>query len=62
MKIVCTDNFARETQSERFVAENIRNEREAKIMLDALRKTCTDHEPDWYKLVPDDYVLYRFEP
>ena len=59
MKIVWTDNFARDNVSEVLVASNVR-EHEAPILLKALEATCTSDNPDWYKLVPDDYELYVF--
>jgi hypothetical protein len=63
MKIVWTDNFDRETVSERVVAEGIRSRREGEVMLDALRATNRDPgDPNWYKLVEDDYVLRLFDP
>lgn len=59
MKIIRCDNFARENQPEHLVAENIENEREAKVMLEALQAMCTDNGPNWYRLVEDDYRLSR---
>ena len=59
MKIVRTDNYARETVPEYLVAENIKSEQEAKIMVKALRDTCSEDNPNWYKLVADDYELWR---
>ena len=63
MKIVRTDNFAREHISERLVAENIQNKEEAEVMIGALIDKLTSHSgPNWYKLVDDDYKLHEFEP
>lgn len=59
MKIVRTDNYARETVAEGLVAENIRWGDEARIMLLALQRSPTRGDSDWYKLVADDYVLWR---
>jgi len=62
MKIIWVDNYARETISERVVANNIKSEVEAKQMLEGLQQHCTSEGPNWYKLAADDYVPYRFEP
>jgi hypothetical protein len=59
MKIVRTDNFDRETEAERLVAENIQIKHEADTMLKALQDTCTSYSQNWYVLKPDDYVLWR---
>ncbi len=60
--LVWTDNFDRETMSERVVADNIASEKEADIMLTALRDTCNEHQDNWYKLEDDKYILRTFEP
>lgn len=62
MKIVWTDNFARDNVSERLVAENIKHKSEAEAMLKGLQDTCTELGSSWYKLEQDDYVLYKWEP
>ncbi len=62
MKIVCVDNFNRETKNDRLVAETIKNDAEARVMLAALRNACPRGGDDWYEIKPDDYVLYRFDP
>lgn len=59
MKIIAVDNFNRETVADHLVADNIRSEREGKIMLDALRATCDEHGHTWYRLVENDYRLSR---
>ncbi len=56
MKIIT--NFARETIAETLVADHIESEKLGKIMLDALQ-AITYQNGMWYKLVPDDYVLWR---
>ena len=61
MKIIWTDNFNRETVSEKLVAAMVRKH-EAPIILKALQATCSHGSDSWYKLVEDDYVLYAFEP
>lgn len=62
MKIFWTDNFARDTVSERLVADNIGNELEGKIMLKALQSTCTSAGSSWYRSAKDDEQPYKWEP
>lgn len=57
MKIICTDNYARESVADRLVAENINSDREANFMLAALKSTA--YETDFYQLVADDYQIWR---
>ena len=61
MKIICTDNFGRDTVDDRLVATNISYKRCGDIMVRALN----DHElkttVDFYRLVEDDYKLYEFK-
>lgn len=59
MKIICMDNFARETIADRVVAENVKPGVEADAMLRGLIDTCWPNGPNWYKLVEDDYKLCR---
>jgi hypothetical protein len=61
MKIVATDNFGREAVAEFMVAENIRDENYANIMCEALNKKYCDHDGaiTHYKVMPDDYKLWR---
>jgi len=62
MKIICTDNFDRESISDRLVCENI-SEYYGKIIVDFLNeKWGGDYGPNYYKLVPDDHKLYEFQP
>jgi hypothetical protein len=58
MKIVQTDNYDRETVAEELVAENIKSEEYAGIMLNALQ-THRRNPAVWFKLAKDDYRLYR---
>lgn len=57
VKIICTDNYARESVADRLVASGIRSGREADYMLAAL-KTMASHE-EYYQLVDDDHRLWR---
>lgn len=59
MKIVKVDNFDRETEPQRLVAENIQNKEEVAIMLKALQNSCYPEGSTWYRVFPDDYKLWR---
>lgn len=62
MKIVGVDNHARESVADILVAENVQNERYAKVMVDALNKEFGprgDEIGTWYLLYPDDHRLSR---
>lgn len=62
MKIVCMDNFARETVSEKLVAENV-PEFYAKAIAEFLNSKFGGEEaPNWYVAKPDDYQLYKYDP
>ena len=61
MKIINTDNFDREDHSDSLVCENV-SEFYGKIIVKALNdKLSGSTSPDYYRLVPDDYKLYKFE-
>jgi hypothetical protein len=61
MKIICVDNFARETHDDTLVCENV-SEYYGKILVDLLNdKLSGEHSSDYYKLVEDDYKLYKYE-
>lgn len=61
MKIIGTDNLARESVADTLVAENIKNEELGKIRVEALNaKLCTsDQALTYYLLVADDRRLSR---
>lgn len=63
MRIVETDNFARDYPNEKFVNIPRVSEERAKIIAKAINE-CFDEEYDRYwKVVPDDYILEPgFEP
>lgn len=62
MKIVCKSNYDLESVSDRLVAENV-NEHYGKFLVEQLNNRYSgDQSPDFFKLVDDDYVLYKFEP
>jgi hypothetical protein len=63
MKIIGTDNHARETVADSLVAENIANPVLGQVMVDALnhKYNSSDHDMPgtWYMLVSDDYRLSK---
>ena len=62
MKIIRTDNFDRESVSEYVVAENLSPFWGETILRVMIENLTSDNEPDWFKLVEDDYQLYEFDP
>lgn len=58
MKIIAVDNFAREYIADTLIAENV-NEYMGKRIVDLLNDKENEHSQDFYRLVPDDYVLWR---
>ena len=63
MKIIAADNYARETVSDILIAENIANAEYAQVMCDALNaKFGGDYALRFYRVQPDEYVLYVFDP
>jgi hypothetical protein len=63
VKIVCVDNFDRETVSDFLVAENIQNEKFARAMCSALNDKFSGPDvPYFFKVKPDDYRLHTFDP
>jgi hypothetical protein len=61
MKIICKDNYDREHVSDTLVCENV-NEYYANHITKLLNEKEGDHSPDYYRAVPDDHKLYKFEP
>ena len=61
MKIVCVDNYDREFYDDILVCENIRNEKWGNVMVDALNSRKGENSELFYKLVEDDYKLFKFE-
>lgn len=61
MKIIGTDNYARETIADFLVAENIKNKEFAELMCKALNeKYCNnDYAITFYKVVEDDFKLSK---
>ena len=62
MKIIQTDNFERDTVSDILIAKDI-SENFANIIVDALNtKYSSDYSPMFFKVVPENYKLYKWEP
>lgn len=60
MKIICVDNYARETVADRLVADNIKSEEYAKCMCKALcDKYSSEYSTEWFQVVDDNYRLSR---
>ena len=62
MKIVCKDNFDRETKSEILVCDNIQNMLLAQLMVNALNKQGGLNSQEFYTVEDDSYELYEYEP
>ena len=61
MKIIASDNFARETVSDYLVCSDV-SEYYGNLFVDVLNSRGGVHSPRYYRLVPDDHVLYTWEP
>jgi hypothetical protein len=61
MKIICKSNFNLETVSDWLVAENVSDHMATRIA-NLLNSDEYIDTPNFYVAVPDDYVLYQFEP
>lgn len=62
MKIICVDNFNRESRSDNLVAENV-NAYYAKFIVEILNERFSGRDcSDFYRVVENDYKLYTFEP
>lgn len=62
-KIIEVDNFDRETKDDKLLVAGIRNEAKGKAIEAALQAIVEDAYDDrWYRLVPHDYVLRKFNP
>lgn len=61
MKIIRKDNFNRDDHSESVVAENV-TEYYAKRIVKLLNKETGPDSSDFFKVEPDNYKPYVFEP
>jgi len=63
MKIICVDNFDRDFKSDSLVCENISKYYGEMIVKFLNEKNKDDvNNPNFYRLVEDNYKLYKFEP
>jgi hypothetical protein len=58
MKIIVVDNYGRESVADRLVAENV-SEYWGKRIVNMLNDKEHDDSQDYFKLVDDDYTLWR---
>lgn len=61
MKIIRVDNFARDNVSDKLVCNNVNSYYAERITSLLNARECED-SPDFYKAVPDDHVLYVYDP
>ena len=62
MKIICTSNFDNESVDDRLIAENVNHFYAQYIVTYLNDKFSGDTSPDYFRIVTDDYKLYKFEP
>lgn len=62
VKIICKDNFDRESHSESLVAENVNEFYAQHIVIYLNERFSSDSSDEFYVAKPDDYKLYTFEP
>lgn len=61
MKIICVDNFNRENYDDKLVCENI-DKFYGEIVVKPLNdKLSGEYSGSFFKLVDDDYKLYKYE-
>lgn len=62
MKIICKDNFDRETRSDEVIAENV-HEFYAQFIADSLNDRFSGPNSDsFFRAEPDDYKPYTYKP
>jgi len=62
MKIIKVDNFGRDSVSDELVAENVSQFYGEAITDFLIDRFSGASSSDFFRLVPDDYKLYHFEP
>lgn len=62
MKIICVDNFDRESRDDSLVCENVNKYMGKQIVEFLIEKFSGNESSDFFRLVEDDYKLYTFEP
>lgn len=61
-KIICTDNFNRDTVSDTLVADNV-SEYWGRLIVKFLNANYSSNDsPNFFKLEENDYELYVWEP
>lgn len=61
MKIICVDNLNRDTYDDKLVCENI-DRHYGEIVVNTLNdKLSGEHSESYFRLVEDDYVLYKYD-
>ena len=60
MKIISVDNYDRGIHNDRLIAENV-DEHYAHSIAKALNTLEPNITPNFFRAVPDDYVLFKFE-
>ncbi|KEK23883.1 hypothetical protein BAGA_05425 [Bacillus gaemokensis] len=61
MKIICVDNFDRDTHDDKLVCESI-DKYYGEVVVNSLNdKLSGEHSDSYFKLVEDDYKLYKYE-
>lgn len=61
-KIICSDNYDRDSVSDTLVCENINNEHIGKLLEDFLNNRTHKLADAFYRLVPQEHKLYVWEP
>lgn len=63
MKIIYSDNIPDDTSSEYLWLENVNLTMEVgQCICDKLNKGLGDHQGMYYRVVPDNHKLYKWEP
>lgn len=58
MKIICVDNYNRELYNDLVIAENV-HKAYGKLIVDLLNESPRTSDEDYFKLVEDDYKLFK---
>jgi hypothetical protein len=61
MKIICVDNFDRDSVDDKLICSNVDRYYGEKIVEMLNNCFSGDHSPLFYKLVEDNYVLYKYQ-
>lgn len=61
MKIIRVDNFSRDSVSDLLVAVDV-HKYYGSVIVELLNKRAGENGSHYFKVVPDDYVLYEYDP